>query len=29
MAGYDMCVDYDKLCTIEDKLQNVEYYITN
>lgn len=26
MAGsYDMCVDYDVLCDIEDKLQKIEY----
>ena len=24
-AVYDMCVDYDTLCMIEDKLQKVEY----
>lgn len=24
-AVYDMCVDYDILCVIEDKLQKVEY----
>lgn len=25
MAGYDMCVDYDTLCAIEEKLQKIEY----
>lgn len=29
MTGYDMCVDYDTLCTIEDKLQKIEYDLTN
>lgn len=25
MAGYDMCVDYDTLCAIEEKLQKIEF----
>lgn len=29
MPGYDMCVDYDTLCMIEDKLQKIEYDLTN
>lgn len=29
MASYDMRVDYDTLCTIEDKLQKVEHDLTN
>lgn len=29
MAGYDMCVDYDTLCMIEDKLQKIQYDLTN
>lgn len=26
---YDMCVDYDILCGVEDKLQNIEYDLNN
>ncbi len=29
MADYDMCVDYDTLCVIEDKLQKIEYDLTS
>lgn len=29
MAGYDMCVDYDTLCTIEEKLQKIEFDLAN
>ena len=28
-ASYDMCVDYDVLCDIEDKLQKIEYDLNN
>ena len=27
-ASYDICVDYDTLCTIEDKLQKIGYDLT-
>ena len=27
--GYDMCVDYDILCGVEDKLQKIEYDLNN
>lgn len=30
MAGsYDMCVDYDTLCTIKDKLEKISYDLNN
>ena len=28
-AAYDMCVDYDILCDIEDKLKKIEYDLNN
>ena len=28
-TSYDMCVDYDILCSIEDKLQKIEYDLNN
>lgn len=29
MVTYDMCVDYDELCTVEDKLKKIEYDLSN
>lgn len=28
-AGYDICVDYDTLCDMEDKLKKIEYDLHN
>ncbi len=28
-GSYDMCVDYDVLCDVEDKLQKIEYDLNN
>ena len=29
MSGYDMCVNYDTLCAIEEKLQKIEFDLNN
>ena len=29
MDGFDMCVDYDTLCDVQDKLKKIEYDLTN
>ncbi len=28
-TAYDMCVDYDTLCEVQDKLKKIEYDLTN
>ncbi len=28
-SGYDMCLDYDVLCEIDDKLQKIRYDLVN